>query len=135
MFANRRSLKGRYISFCLGCIAVIGILHALFSKIAEWVPTFSSHLFPTLTIFLLVFDLFIACFMAMKYWCDRKRLYLVSLAFAFAGSASLTTSVTVWPASMPVVVPLIGAAAALALQGRSDYPALKAALLDQGAIL
>lgn len=89
MFANRRSLKGRYISFCLGCIAVIGILHALFSKIAEWVPTFSSHLFPTLTIFLLVFDLFIACFMAMKYWCDRKRLYLVSLAFAFAGSASL----------------------------------------------
>lgn len=89
MFANRRSVKGRYISFCLGCIAVIGILHALFSKIAEWVPTFSSHLFPTLTIFLLVFDLFIACFMAMKYWCDRKRLYLVSLAFAFAGSASL----------------------------------------------
>jgi len=89
MFANHRSVKGRYISFCLGCIAVIGILHALFSKIAEWVPTFSSHLFPTLTIFLLVFDLFIACFMAMKYWCDRKRLYLVSLAFAFAGSASL----------------------------------------------
>ena len=31
-----------------------------------------------------------------------------------AGSASLTTSVTVWPAWMPVVVPLIGAAAALA---------------------
>lgn len=89
MYANHRSVKGRYISFCLGCIAVIGILHALFSKIAEWVPTFSSHLFPTLTIFLLVFDLFIACFMAMKYWCDRKRLYLVSLAFAFAGSASL----------------------------------------------
>ena len=28
-----------------------------------------------------------------------------------------------------------GAAAALALQGRSDYPALRAALLDQGAIL
>ncbi|GAB1458666.1 hypothetical protein MASR2M50_04400 [Thauera sp.] len=31
-----------------------------------------------------------------------------------AGSASLTTSVTVRPGSMPVVVPAIGAAAALA---------------------
>jgi hypothetical protein len=48
-----------------------------------------SLLFPTLTIFLLVFHLFIACFMAMKYWCDRKRLYLVAIAFAFAGSALL----------------------------------------------
>ncbi|MCM7619077.1 GGDEF domain-containing protein [Enterobacter vonholyi] len=89
MFSNHRSVKGRYTSFCLGCIVVIGILHALFSKIAEWVPSFSSHLFPTLTIFLLVFNLFIAFFMAMKYWCDRKRLYLVAIAFAFAGAASL----------------------------------------------
>ncbi len=38
----------------------------------------------------------------------------VTVRFSVAGSASLTTSVTVWPASMPVVVPLIGAAAALA---------------------
>ncbi|MCP5716419.1 MASE4 domain-containing protein, partial [Klebsiella pneumoniae] len=31
----------------------------------------------------------IACFMAMKYWCDKKRLYLVPIASAFAGSALL----------------------------------------------
>lgn len=42
-----------------------------------------------LTIFLLVFHLFIACFMVMKYWCDRMRLYLMSFAFAFVGSALL----------------------------------------------
>lgn len=87
MIANRRSLKSRYIAFCLGCIAVIGILQTLYLKVVEWVPSFSPLLFPTLTIFLLVFHLFIACFMVMKYWCDRKRLYLV--AFAFAGSALL----------------------------------------------
>ena len=34
----------------------------------------------------------------------------VTVTFGVAGSPSLTTSVTVWPASMPVVVPLIGAA-------------------------
>ncbi|HDR2650487.1 MULTISPECIES: GGDEF domain-containing protein [Enterobacter] len=89
MLANRRSLKSRYIAFCLGCIVVIGILQTLFLKLVEWVPSFSPLLFPTLTIFLLVFHLFIACFMAMKYWCDRKRLYLVAFAFAFAGSALL----------------------------------------------
>ncbi|MFA1016701.1 MASE4 domain-containing protein [Enterobacter sp. SAT-E-asb] len=89
MLAKNRSLKSRYISFCLGCIIVIGILQALFSKLVEWVPSFSPLLFPTLTIFLLVFHLFIACFMAMKYWCDRRRLYLIAIAFAFAGSTLL----------------------------------------------
>jgi diguanylate cyclase (GGDEF)-like protein len=89
MIANRRSLKSRYIAFCLGCIVVIGILQTLYLKVVEWVPSFSPLLFPTLTIFLLVFHLFIACFMVMKYWCDRKRLYLVAFAFAFAGSALL----------------------------------------------
>ncbi|HHK9550861.1 GGDEF domain-containing protein [Enterobacter sichuanensis] len=89
MVANRLSVKGRYISFCFGCIIVTGILQTLFSKLVEWVPSFSPLLFPTLTIFLLVFHLFIACFMAMKYWCDRRRLYLIAFAFAFAGSASL----------------------------------------------
>ncbi|WP_256937859.1 MASE4 domain-containing protein, partial [Enterobacter chuandaensis] len=41
-----------------------------FLKLVDWVPSFSPLLFPTLTIFLLVFHLVIACFMAMKYWCD-----------------------------------------------------------------
>jgi len=89
MLANRLTVKGRYLSFCFGCVIVIGILQGLFSKLVEWVPSFSPLLFPTLTIFLLVFHLFIACFMAMKYWCDKRRLYLVAIAFAFAGSALL----------------------------------------------
>lgn len=89
MLAMNRSVKARYISFCFGCMAVIGILQGLFIKLVEWVPSFSPHLFPTMTIFLLVFHLVIACFMAMKYWCDRSRLYLVAIASAFAGSALL----------------------------------------------
>ncbi|WP_447855478.1 MASE4 domain-containing protein [Enterobacter sp. WI-ESBL-E8] len=89
MLANRRSQKSRYIAFCLGCIVVIGILQTLFLKLVERVPSFSPLLFPTLIIFLLVFHLFIACFMAMKYWCDRRRIYLIAIAFAFAGSALL----------------------------------------------
>ncbi|MEH0885491.1 GGDEF domain-containing protein [Enterobacter sp. UNJFSC 003] len=89
MLAIGRYVKNRYILFCLGCIVVIGGLHGLFLKLVEQVPSFSPLLFPTLTIFLLVFHLFIACFMVMKYWCDKRRLYLVAIAFAFAGSALL----------------------------------------------
>ncbi|MGQ5721570.1 MASE4 domain-containing protein [Enterobacter bugandensis] len=99
MLANSRSVKGRYISFCFGCLVVIGILQALFSKLVDWVPSFSPLLFPTLPIFLLVFHLFIACFMAMKYWCDKRRLYLIAISFAFAGSALLMVgTLTSFPA-------------------------------------
>ncbi|WP_150143597.1 sensor domain-containing diguanylate cyclase [Enterobacter bugandensis] len=99
MLANSRSVKGRYISFYFGCLVVIGILQALFSKLVDWVPSFSPLLFPTLTIFLLVFHLFIACFMAMKYWCDKRRLYLIAISFAFAGSALLMVgTLTSFPA-------------------------------------
>ncbi|HGN8722536.1 TPA: MASE4 domain-containing protein [Enterobacter bugandensis] len=99
MLANSRSVKGRYISFCFGCFVVIGILQFLFSKLVDWVPSFSPLLFPTLTIFLLVFHLFIACFMAMKYWCDKRRLYLIAISFAFAGSALLMVgTLTSFPA-------------------------------------
>ena len=38
-----------------------------------------TFVFPTLTIFLLVFHLFIACFMAMKYWCDKGDYILFPL--------------------------------------------------------
>ncbi|KJQ41037.1 GGDEF domain-containing protein [Enterobacter bugandensis] len=99
MLANSRSVKGRYISFCFGCFVIIEILQALFSKLVDWVPSFSPLLFPTLTIFLLVFHLFIACFMAMKYWCDKRRLYLIAISFAFAGSALLMVgTLTSFPA-------------------------------------
>lgn len=79
----------RFVAFALGCIFIIAVLQGCFIKLVEWVPSFSPLFFPTLTIFLLVFHLFIACFMAMKYWCDKKRLYLVPIASAFAGSALL----------------------------------------------
>ena len=99
MLAISRYVKKPYIPFCLGCIVVIGILQILFLKLVEWVPSFSPLLFPTLTIFLLVFHLFIACFMSMKYWCDRRRLYLIAIAFAFAGSAILMVgTLTSFPA-------------------------------------
>ncbi|HHA1762748.1 GGDEF domain-containing protein [Enterobacter cloacae] len=99
MLAITRYVKKPYIPFCLGCIVVIGILQFLFLKLVEWVPSFSPLLFPTLTIFLLVFHLFIACFMAMKYWCDRRRLYLIAIAFAFGGSALLMVgTLTSFPA-------------------------------------
>lgn len=86
-----RYIKNRYIAFFFGCIIVIGILQGSFLKLVELVPSFSPLLFPTLTIFLLVFHLFIACFMSMKYWCDRRRLYLVAIASAFTGSMLLMT--------------------------------------------
>lgn len=89
MIPITRYIQNRYIAFCLGCIIVIGILQVSFSKLVELVHSFSPLLFPTLTIFLLVFHLFIACFMSMKYWCDRRRIYLVALAFAFDGSMLL----------------------------------------------
>lgn len=89
MILINRYIKNRYVCFCLGCILVIGILNALYLKLAEWAPSFSPLLFPTLTIFLLVFHLFIACFMVMRYGCDRRRLYLIAIAFAFVGSALL----------------------------------------------
>ncbi|EKS6885991.1 GGDEF domain-containing protein [Enterobacter bugandensis] len=99
MLANSLSVKGRYISFCFGCFVIIEILQVLFSKLVDWVPSFSPLLFPTLTIFLLVFHLFIACFMAMKYWCDKRRLYLIAISFAFAGSALLMVgTLTSFPA-------------------------------------
>ncbi|WP_049006393.1 sensor domain-containing diguanylate cyclase [Enterobacter cloacae] len=89
MLAMNNCVKNRYFLFCIGCIAVIGLLQGLFLELVERVPSFSPLLFPTLTIFLLVFHLFIACFMAMKYWCDRRRLYLIAIALAFAGSAMM----------------------------------------------
>ncbi|MGT8855770.1 MASE4 domain-containing protein [Enterobacter sp. 186315] len=89
MLPITRYIQNRYIAFCLGCIIVIGILQLSFSKLLELVPSLSPLLFPTLTIFLLVFHLFIACFMSMKYWCDRRRVYLVAIALAFSGSMLL----------------------------------------------
>jgi len=37
----------------------------------------------------MIFHITIACFMSMKYWCDKNRLYLMPIAIAFASSALL----------------------------------------------
>lgn len=37
----------------------------------------------------MIFHITISCFMSMKYWCDKNRLYLMPIAFAFASSALL----------------------------------------------
>lgn len=84
-----RLLANRYVSFLLACLVFVGILHTLYLRTESLVPSLSPLLFPTLTIFLLVFHLFIAFFMVMKYWCDKKRLFLLAIAFAFAGSTLL----------------------------------------------
>ena len=89
MVAMRRYINNNYVRFFLGCFIVIRILHSLFIGLEEKVSSFSPLLFPMLTIFLLVFHLFISCFMVMKYWCDRQRLYLLAFAFAYVGSAIL----------------------------------------------
>ncbi|CAM8677574.1 MASE4 domain-containing protein [Leclercia sp. M-A074-M] len=89
MLAINHYIKNKYAQFFVGCFIVIGILHSLFFGLVGKTASFSPFLFPMLTIFLLVFHLFIACFMVMKYWCDRMRLYLMSFAFAFVGSALL----------------------------------------------
>ena len=89
MILINRFLGNRYISFSLACLVLVGILHSLYLRTESMVPSLSPLLFPTLTIFLLVFHLFIAFFMLMKYWCDKKRLFLLDIAFAFAGSTLL----------------------------------------------
>lgn len=89
MIVINRHLGNRYVSFALTCLVFFGILHAIFNNIERTVPTLSPFLFPTLTVFLLVFHLFIAIFMIMKYWCDKQRVFLLAIAFAFVGSALL----------------------------------------------
>ncbi|WP_373239335.1 MASE4 domain-containing protein [Kluyvera ascorbata] len=59
------------------------------NSVISGVPAIAPILFPTLTIFLLVFHTMIAVFMIMKYLCDKRRLYLTPIACAFASSALL----------------------------------------------
>lgn len=89
MIVINQYLGNRYVSFLLACMVFFGLLHALYLRTESIVPALPPLMFPTLTIFLIVFHLFIAFFMMMKYWCDKSRIFLLALAFAFAGSAVL----------------------------------------------
>lgn len=75
-----------YITICLIGILLLNHFSGLFIR---RVPAIAPILFPTLTMFLMVFHTMIAVFMVMKYLCDRRRLYLMAVAFAFASSALL----------------------------------------------
>lgn len=72
-------------------ITLIGalVLNHFSNSVIHHVPAMAPILFPTLTIFLMVFHTMIAVFMVMKYSCDHRRLYLMPIAFAFASSALL----------------------------------------------
>ncbi len=67
-----------YICICLlagiGISGMTAFFHTSFSST-------SSILFPLLTSFLMVFHITIACFMGMKYWSSKRRLYLYSSLF------------------------------------------------------
>ncbi|HEX4501858.1 MAG TPA: GGDEF domain-containing protein [Scandinavium sp.] len=67
----------------------IGLLHLFSSQVIYRIPTMSPVLFPAITLFLMIFHIMIACFMVMKYLCDKHRLYLMAIACAFAGSTVL----------------------------------------------
>ncbi|WP_054180770.1 GGDEF domain-containing protein [Trabulsiella odontotermitis] len=71
------------------CIAAVFIFFYLSMLTLRHTPGISTVVFPTMTIFLLVFHTMVAGFMLMKYICEKQRLYLMPIACAFAGSALL----------------------------------------------
>lgn len=81
----------RLLLFLGIAIFSIGVLHLFASQVILRIPTVSPVLFPAMTILLMVFHILIACFMVMKYLCDKHRLYLMAIASAFVGSAVLMT--------------------------------------------
>ncbi|HDG1701653.1 TPA: MASE4 domain-containing protein, partial [Kluyvera ascorbata] len=60
-------------------ITLIGtlVLNHFSNTIIRHAPAIAPILFPTLTMFLMVFHTMIAVFMIMKYLCDKRRLYLM----------------------------------------------------------
>lgn len=75
-----------YVTICLIGILLLSHFSSVFIHRA---PAIAPILFPTLTMFLMVFHTMIAVFMVMKYLCDKRRLYLMAIACAFASSAIL----------------------------------------------
>lgn len=89
MFIERHHLVKRTLIFLAIGIIAIGLIHLFSESLISRMPTFNPLLFPVLTVFLLILHVTISCFMVMKYWCNRKRLYLIAIACAFAGSSLL----------------------------------------------
>lgn len=89
MTVNRSRLAKRFFVYSAICIITIGVIHIFSSSLISCIPTFNPFLFPVMTIFLLILHITVSSFMMMKYWCNRKRRYLIPIASAFAGSSLL----------------------------------------------
>lgn len=83
---EKKHLHRYFFFFAIGFIAIT-LLELAFGQLIRQDHSLSPLLFPAMTIFLLVFHIMVAGFMLMKYFCDKKHLYLVAIACAFAGSA------------------------------------------------
>ena len=89
MIIERYHLVKRTLIFLAIGIIAIGLIHLFSESLISRIPQFNPLLFPVLTVFLLILHVTISCFMVMKYWCNRKRLYLLAIACAFTGSSML----------------------------------------------
>ena len=89
MFINLKRLPDRLFLYAVVCGFSIATINFVTGSLIHRISTTSSMLFPVLTISLMGFHIMIACFMGMKYLCDKKQLYLAQIAFAFACSALL----------------------------------------------
>ncbi|QGN38375.1 GGDEF domain-containing protein [Klebsiella oxytoca] len=89
MFLNLKCLLHRIFLYVTVCGFSIVTINFLSGSLIHRISATSSMLFPVLTISLMGFHIMVACFMGMKYLCDKKRLYLAPIAFAFACSALL----------------------------------------------
>ena len=89
MFINLKRLPDRLFLYTVVCGFSITTINFVTGSLIHRISTTSSMLFPVLTISLMGFHIMIACFMGMKYLCDKKQLYLAPIAFAFACSALL----------------------------------------------
>ncbi|VUS95972.1 GGDEF domain-containing protein [Klebsiella spallanzanii] len=89
MLVDLKNLSHRIFLYVAVCGLSIITINLLAGSLIHRISTTSSMLFPVLTISLMSFHITVACFMSMKYLCDKKRLYLAPIAFAFACSALL----------------------------------------------
>ena len=79
----------RFLIYITICIIAIILLNYCSHKFIKEISGITPILFPVLTVFLMVFHIMISVFMVMKYLCDKRRLYLMAVASAFASSAIL----------------------------------------------
>ncbi|MDQ4428035.1 GGDEF domain-containing protein [Yokenella regensburgei] len=83
-----RVTRNLFIFFVI-CALAISLIYYTSHILFKAMPGTGPVAFPVMTIFLFVFHMMIAAFMIMKYICEKRRLYLMPIACAFAGSALL----------------------------------------------